>query len=91
MANAGMRRTAHPNWCRPLPRPLLIPDVMALATLANVRPLIGHLPAERRTRSTWRYIEAQLASAASGKTQPAEAVAALQVVLALEGVPCREK
>ena len=28
-----------PNWSRPLPRPIIIPDVMELATLADVRIL----------------------------------------------------
>ena len=39
-----------PNWSRPLPQPLLIPDVMVIATLADVRELMRHLPADRRAR-----------------------------------------
>jgi len=31
-------------WSHPLPRPLVIPGVMTLRTLADVRTLIGHLP-----------------------------------------------
>jgi hypothetical protein len=80
-----------PNWSRPLPRSLVIPDVMTLATLADARALIGHLPADRRARSTWRYVAAQLTLAANGKIQPAEAAAALVIVLALEGVTCLPK
>ena len=35
-----------PDWSRRLPRPLTIPDIMTLATLADVRALIEkHLPA----------------------------------------------
>jgi hypothetical protein len=37
-----------PNRSRPLPRPLAIPTVMDLVTLADVRKLLGHLPKETR-------------------------------------------
>jgi hypothetical protein len=55
-----------PNWSRPLPRPLKIPSVMTLKTLADVRELVRHLPAERRKLNTWRYVAKQLAAAADG-------------------------
>jgi hypothetical protein len=45
------------NWSRPLPRPLVIPSVMTLRTLADVRELMRHLPAEHRNSRTWRYVE----------------------------------
>jgi hypothetical protein len=36
-----------PNWSRPLPRPLTIPDILTLETLTEVRGLVQkHLPAE---------------------------------------------
>jgi hypothetical protein len=35
-------------------RPLVIPDVATLRTLADVRTLIGHLPKETRAKSTWQ-------------------------------------
>jgi hypothetical protein len=44
-----------PNWWRPLPRPIVIPDVMELATLADVRILVEkRLPKEYRSKFTWR-------------------------------------
>jgi hypothetical protein len=45
-----------PNWSRPLPQPLVIPKVMTLKTLADVRELMRHLPASHRERSAWRYV-----------------------------------
>ena len=84
-------RRYQPNWSRPLPRLLVIPDLMTLTTLADVRKLMQHLPADRRARATWQYVEAQLADAAVGKIEPAEARAALQIALLLEGVTCRPR
>jgi hypothetical protein len=54
-----------PNWSRPLPRPLTIPTVMDLVTLADVRELLGHLPKETRAKSTWQHVEAELKKAAA--------------------------
>ena len=34
-------------WSTPLPRPIKIPQVMTLKTLADVRRLISHIPKER--------------------------------------------
>ena len=51
----------------------------------------GHLPAERRARSTWRFVEKQLAEAARGALDTKEVWAALRVVLALEGIKCEPK
>jgi hypothetical protein len=79
-----------PNWSRPLPRPLTIPTIMDLVTLADVRTLIGHLPKETRARSTWQHVEAALKQAAAGG-DTAELWAALQIVLMLENVEYRLK
>jgi hypothetical protein len=35
------------RWSTPLPRPIVIPQVMTLKTLADVRKLLGHIPKER--------------------------------------------
>jgi hypothetical protein len=39
---------------------------MDLITLADVRALLGHLPKERRAKSTWQRVEAALKQAATG-------------------------
>jgi hypothetical protein len=47
---------ARSDGSRALPTPLVIPSVMTLRTLADVRELMRHLPADRRNRSTWHHI-----------------------------------
>jgi hypothetical protein len=54
----------------------------------RVRTLIGHLPADRRDRTTWRHVIAELAKAAGG-SDPADASIALRMVLSIEGVEYR--
>lgn len=76
------------NWSRRLPRPLLIPDVMMLATLADVRTLMQHLPADRRELSTWRQVSADIEAAAAGGDIEG-AIIVLRMVLFLERVECR--
>ncbi len=56
-----------PNWSRPLPRALVIPEVMELVTLADVRELIERrLPAHFRGKATWRVVAKDLKAAALG-------------------------
>jgi hypothetical protein len=78
-----------PNWSRPLPRPLVIPKIIKLVILADVRTLIRHVPAERRERTTWRYVASQLADAAAGSIDTSHVTVALRLVLMMEGVECR--
>jgi hypothetical protein len=78
-----------PDWSRALPRPLVIPEVMTLKTLADVRELMRHLPEDRRERPTWRHVASQLDKAAAG-TDPADFVVALRMVLSIERVEYRQ-
>jgi hypothetical protein len=47
---------ARADWSRTLPRPIVIPKVMTLRTLADVRALIGHVPKERRETQPWQHV-----------------------------------
>ena len=79
------------DWSRPLPQPLVIPGVMMLKTLADVRTLIErHLPAETRKKDTWLHVASCLAAAARGADATDVAVALL-MALSMEGVECRPK
>ncbi len=78
------------DWSRPLPQPLVIPTVMTLKTLADVRELMRHLPAEHRGRPTWRHVAAELEQAAAG-ADTVEVDVAVRLVLMLENVECRPK
>ena len=75
-----------PDWSRPLPQPLTIPDIMTIETLADVRVLIGHVPAERRKISTWQHVEKTLQACADGDDVENVSVA-MQLAFQLERVP----
>jgi hypothetical protein len=61
-----------------LPRPIVIPRIMTLETLEDVRALVHkHLPAEYREKQTWQRV-ASITTAA-----------ALKMVLSMEGIQCR--
>jgi hypothetical protein len=75
------------NWSRPLPQSLVIPSVMTLKTLADVRSLMRHLPTEHRERMTWRYVAQQLDKAAAG-ADAADVAIALRLAPTIEGVEC---
>ena len=74
------------DWSRRLPRPLVIPTVMTLKTLTDVRELLRHLPEDRR--ATWRHVVTQLDQAAAG-ADAVDVSIALRMALMLEGVECR--
>jgi hypothetical protein len=78
------------NWSRPLSRPLIIPAVMKLRTLADVRTLLGHLPKASRAKETWQHVAAELEKAAGG-ADTADVSVALRLVLMSENVECRVK
>ena len=78
-----------PDWSRPLQRPLTIPDLLTLETLADVRVLVEkHLPPEYRAKFTWRQLAGLLKRAAEGQQDVAKVSTALKIVLQLEGIRC---
>jgi hypothetical protein len=88
MIGPMLKRPPRLNWSRRLPRPLVIPEVMKLATLADLRALIDkHLPKDRRERRSWRHVAAELDKAAAG-ADAADVAIALRVALMIEGVEC---
>jgi hypothetical protein len=73
------------DWSHPLTRPLTIPGVMKLRTLADVRTLIGHLPKAARAQDRWQYIQRELQQAAV--TGDAKQVSiALQMAMMLDRI-----
>jgi hypothetical protein len=74
-----------PDWSRQLPRRIIIPRVMTLRTLADVRELLRHLPKEHRAKETWQHVTTQPNEAARG-ADPDNVAIALQMVLDMEHV-----
>ena len=60
---------------------------MVLATLADVRTLMQHLPAGRRELQMWRQVAADIEAAAAGGDIEGAAIG-LRMVLFLERVEC---
>jgi hypothetical protein len=78
------------NWRRPLPRPIVIPRIMTLKTLEDVRALVHrHLPAEYRSKQTWQRVASVTSAAARGELPAAEVAVALKLVLSTEGISCQ--
>ena len=75
---------------------------MVLATLADVRTLMQHLPADRREQQTWRQVAADIEAAAAGGDIEGAAIALRMVtvfrarrmpaaVMAFLGLLCRDE
>lgn len=73
------------DWSRLLPRPIVIPTVMTLRTLTDVRELLRHLPEDRRSRRPWRHVAAEIDKAAAG-ADTADISIALHPAMTIEGV-----
>jgi hypothetical protein len=74
-----------------LRRPVVIPKVLTLATLADVRMLLErHLPAEHRELPAWLYVKNLLHGAARGRDEPGDVEIALRMVLSIEGISASE-
>jgi hypothetical protein len=81
---------AYHNWRRPLPRPIVIPKVMTLETLEDVRALVHkYLPAEYRTKDTWQRVASITKAAARGQLPADDVAVALKMVLSMEGISCQ--
>jgi hypothetical protein len=76
-----------PDWSRRLPRPLVVPTVIRLKTLADVRKLLKHLPAATSNKATWRNVADRLDEATRGG-DIVDVTLPLQIVLSMEGVEC---
>jgi hypothetical protein len=60
-------KTPAAKWSRPLPVPLVIPDVTTLTTLADVRTFVTkRLPEPYRTRPHWLAVARDTEAAARG-------------------------
>ena len=78
------------NWRRPLPRPIVIPKVMMLATLEDVRALVHkYLPTKYRDRQTWQRVASITTAAARGQLPADDVAVAVKMALQLEGIPCQ--
>ena len=74
---------------RPLPRALVIPELMTLRTLADVRKLLGHLPQAHRAKPTWRYVADRLDDAARD-ADVIDLVVPLRMAMTMEGIAAAE-
>lgn len=69
------RRRAHqlmpastcPDYSRSLPRPLIIPGVMTLRTLADLREPLRHLPTGTKGKAAWKKLSRWLMMLPAGR------------------------
>jgi hypothetical protein len=70
-----------------LPRPIVIAEVMKLATLEEVRVLVHrHLPAEYLAKDIWQRVAAVTTAAARGQLPADDVAVALKMVPSMEGI-----
>jgi hypothetical protein len=75
-----------------LPRPIIIPAIGTLVTLADVRALIERdLTTRCRQKAGWRYVAGRLAEAARDGGDTTPVAVALRMVLSMEGVERRPR
>jgi hypothetical protein len=76
-----------PRLVASLPRPLTIPTVMKVVTLADARAPMRHLPDAHAKRPMWKHVAGEFAKTAAGGDS-LEASIALRLALMIEGVEC---
>ena len=75
-----------------MPRPIIIPGIVTLVTLADVRSLIERdLTTRCRQKAAWRYVARRLGEAADDGGDTTRVAVALRMALSMEGVECRPR
>jgi hypothetical protein len=78
------------TWHRPLPRRIVIPKVMTLSTLEDVRASASAFAGRYREKQTWQRMATLTTAAARGQLVPEEVSVAVRMVLQLEGIRCQQ-
>jgi hypothetical protein len=72
------------GWCRPLDKPVELPDGITLATLAEAGAYILDLPEKIKQRDSWQHATDLLLRAASGEASVEDARAQIEHALFME-------